>query len=177
MDLGPAINALLYNMTCSVWYPAYTSPDGTPEETIIEQDAFGNVVNVTSGGVGQNEWGEAIKVWGEDRVENNAYFNVMGTVNLQDLSADREFEYKKRLNGRFKFDSDPRKGSDGVYHPVSDILITNIMSGGKQLHTNHRGVPIIFEVMSVDPFIDPFGKIEYYKLLLERADDQELIIP
>ena len=40
---------------------------------------------VTSGGVGQNEWGEAEKVWQRDRTELESYFNVMGTVNLQDL--------------------------------------------------------------------------------------------
>jgi hypothetical protein len=29
--------------------------------------------------------------------------------------------------------------------------------------------------MSVDPFINPWNEIEYYKLLLERADNQGLI--
>jgi len=29
--------------------------------------------------------------------------------------------------------------------------------------------------MSVDPFIDPWGDIEYYKVLLERADDQTIL--
>jgi hypothetical protein len=179
--LGPPFDKLLYIMTCQVWYAEYTSPNATSDpmgETIMTQDEFGvpyyaNVMQEA----GQNIYGEAEKVYRYDRNAEFAYFNVMGTVNLQDLSADREFEYKKRLNGRFKYNSDPRKGSDGIYHPVSDILITNIRSGGQQLHTNHRGDPIIFEVMSVDPFIDPFGKIEYYKLLLERADDQELIVP
>jgi len=35
----------------------------------------------------------------------------------------------------------------------------------------------MFDVMSVDPYIDPFGKIEYYKLLLERRDDETIHLP
>ena len=166
----------LYEMKCDVFYAEYTSPNSTEVETIAEtQDEFGNVVGVVdSGGVGQNEGGEAAKVWQRDRTELASYFNVMGTVNLQDLTADREFEYKKRLNGRFRFPSDPRLDNDGNYHPVSSILVSNIINknSGEQLHLDENGNPIIFEVMSVDPFINPFGKTEYFKLLLERADDQ-----
>ena len=166
----------LYQMKCDVFYAEYTSPNSTEVETIAEtQDEFGNVIGaVESGGVGQNEWGEAEKVWQRDRTELESYFNVMGTVNLQDLTADREFEYKKRLNGRFRFPSDPRLDNDGNYHPISSILVSNIIDKktGQQLHLDENGNPIIFEVMSVDPFINPFGKTEYFKLLLERADDQ-----
>ena len=181
--LGPPFDKLLYIMTCQVWYAEYTSPNATSDpmgETIMTQDEFGvpyyaNVMQEA----GQNIYGEAEKVYRYDRNAEFAYFNVMGTVNLQDLTADREFEYKKRLNGRFRYPSDPRLDNDGNYHPISSILVSNIINkkSGQQLHLDENGNPIIFEVMSVDPFIDPFGKIEYYKLLLERADDQELIIP
>ena len=165
----------LYEMKCDVFYAEYDAAKGTWPETIAEtQDEFGNVISVESGGVGQNEWGEAEKVWQRDRTELESYFNVMGTVNLQDLTADREFEYKKRLNGRFRYPSDPRLDNDGNYHPISSILVSNIINknSGQQLHLDENGNPIIFEVMSVDPFINPFGKTEYFKLLLERSDDQ-----
>ncbi len=167
----------LYEMKCDVFYAEYTSPNSTEEEVVGNhgQDIFGNPIDpVYSGGVGQNEWGEAEKVWQRDRTELESYFNVMGTVNLQDLTADREFEYKKRLNGRFRYPSDPRLDNDGNYHPISSILVSNIINknSGEQLHLDENGNPIIFEVMSVDPFINPFGKTEYFKLLLERADDQ-----
>ena len=165
----------LYEMQCDVFYAEYTSPNGTEPESLMGQDEFGMpTINATVGGVGQNEWGESEKVWQRDRTELESYFNVMGTVNLQGLSADREFEYKKRLNGRFRFPSDPRLDNDDKYHPVSSILVSNIINkkSGQQLHLDENGNPIIFEVMSVDPFINPFGKTEYFKLLLERADDQ-----
>jgi len=165
----------LYQMSCDVFYAQYTSPNSTAPETIaITQDEFGMSQPVTTGGVGQNEFGEAEKVWQRDRTELESYFNVMGTVNLQDLKADTSFEYKKRLNGRFRFPSDPRVDFENNSHPISSILVTNIIdkNSGQQLHLDENSNPIIFDVMSVDPFINPFGKIEYYKILLERADDQ-----
>ena len=165
----------LYQMSCDVFYAQYTSPNSTEPETIaITQDEFGMSQPVTTGGVGQNEFGEAEKVWQRDRTELESYFNVMGTVNLQDLKADTLFEYKKRLNGRFRFPSDPRVDFENNSHPISSILVTNIIdkNSGQQLHLDENNNPIIFDVMSVDPFINPFGKIEYYKILLERADDQ-----
>ena len=165
----------LYQMSCDVFYAQYTSPNSTAPETIaITQDEFGMSQPVTTGGVGQNEFGEAEKIWQRDRTELESYFNVMGTVNLQDLKADTAFEYKKRLNGRFRFPSDPRVDFENNSHPISSILVTNIIdkNSGQQLHLDENSNPIIFDVMSVDPFINPFGKIEYYKILLERADDQ-----
>ena len=165
----------LYQMSCDVFYAQYTSPNSTAPETIaITQDEFGMSQPVTTGGVGQNEFGEAEKVWQRDRTELESYFNVMGTVNLQNLKADTSFEYKKRLNGRFRFPSDPRVDFENNSHPISSILVTNIIdkNSGQQLHLDENSNPIIFDVMSVDPFINPFGKIEYYKILLERADDQ-----
>ena len=165
----------LYQMSCDVFYAQYTSPNSTAPETIaIRQDEFGMSQPVTTGGVGQNEFGEAEKVWQRDRTELESYFNVMGTANLQNLKADTSFEYKKRLNGRFRFPSDPRVDFENNSHPISSILVTNIIdkNSGQQLHLDENSNPIIFDVMSVDPFINPFGKIEYYKILLERADDQ-----
>ena len=165
----------LYQMSCDVFYAQYTSPNSTAPETIaIRQDEFGMSQPVTTGGVGQNEFGEAEKVWQRDRTELESYFNVMGTANLQNLKADTFFEYKKRLNGRFRFPSDPRVDFENNSHPISSILVTNIIdkNSGQQLHLDENSNPIIFDVMSVDPFINPFGKIEYYKILLERADDQ-----
>ena len=165
----------LYHMSCDVFYAEYTSPNSTEPEIIgMAQDEFGVPIPVQTGGVGQNEFGEAEKVWQRDRTELESYFNVMGTVNLQDLKADTAFEYKKRLNGRFRFPSDPRVDFNKNTHPISSILITNIIdkTTGQQLHLDENSKPIIFDVMSVDPFINPFGRIEYYKILLEGADDQ-----
>jgi len=175
--MGIKLPSFLYLMSCDVYYASYLDASSTPSQDLI-QDDFGNII----GGVGQNEFGESVKIWGLDRNERQSYFNVMGTVNLQDLNADTAFTYKKRLNGRFKYPSDPRVDKDGGSHPISDILITNVCKKAKllgapdeELQLNADGTPIVFEVMSVDPFIDPWGNIEYYKILLERADDQGLL--
>lgn len=167
----------LYNMSCNVYYASYLDASSTLPGNLV-QDEFGNVI----GGSGQNLYGESEKNWTLDRNERQSYWNVMGTVNLQDLNADTAFTYKKRLNGRFKYPSDPRVDLLGNNHPISDILITNVCTKAKllgapdeELHLNANGTPIVFEIMSVDPFINPWGEIDYYKILLERADDQGLL--
>ena len=158
--MGLKLPSFLFLMSCDVYYASYLDASSTPSQDLI-QDDFGNII----GGVGQNEFGESVKIWGLDRNERQSYFNVMGTVNLQDLNADTAFTYK-----------------DGGNHPISDILITNVCKKARllgapdeELHLNADGTPIVFEIMSVDPFIDPWGNIEYYKILLERADDQGLL--
>jgi len=181
--LGPPFDRLLYIMNCQVWYAHYDSPNSVVDdmgEKIMTQDEFGvpQYADVMQE-AGQNIYGEAEKVYRFDRTEEFSYFNVMGTVNLQDLKADREFAYKKRLNGRFKYPSDPRVDSYGTYHPFTDIMVTGISdkNTGEPLHTNEDGSSIMFDVMSVDPYIDPFGKTEYYKLLLERRDNETIYLP
>ena len=161
-------------MTCSVYYA--TSPDGTPEET-HHQTSCRQCRQ-------RHRWRRSKRLWrvrkglGRQKSERQCLLQCHGHSKSQDLSADTNFKYKKRLNGRFKYPSDPRVGLDGSAHPISDILITNICkkgdTGDVELQLNANGTPIVFEVMSVDPFIDPWGNIEYYKLLLESADDQQI---
>ena len=126
----------------------------------------------------QSNLGKMEKSWKYDQTLVG-YVNVMGTVNLQNEVADREFVYKKRLNGRTLVD--PRKDSHGKYHSISDILILDVRDTGtgESLHLNDfgpdgEGLPIIFDVMSVDPFVNPWNEIEYYKILLNRSDNQHL---
>ena len=75
--MGLRLPSFLFLMSCDVYYASYLDASSTPSQDLI-QDDFGNII----GGVGQNEFGESVKIWGLDRNERQSYFNVMGTVNL-----------------------------------------------------------------------------------------------
>ena len=81
--MGLKLPTFLYIMSCDLYYASYLDQDNSNPDNIM-QDEFGNVI----GGVGQNVYGESVKIWGLDRNERQSYWNVMGTVNLQDLDAD-----------------------------------------------------------------------------------------
>ena len=67
--MGVQLPAFLGGMQCDVYYCTYTYLDQEPESILVPsgqfQDEFGNPLpqeNVVTGGAGQNEYGEAIKV-------------------------------------------------------------------------------------------------------------------
>ena len=81
--------------------------------------------------------------------------------------------------GRTK--QDPRKTDTESYYPMSHILITNIRGGGcedqllfYESTETYEQKPTIFELRSCQPYVGPYSTIEYFKLVLERSDTQEL---
>ena len=48
----------LYIMSCDVYYATYLSEENSNQSNIM-QDEYGNVI----GGVGQNVYGESVKIW------------------------------------------------------------------------------------------------------------------
>ena len=82
--------------------------------------------------------------------------------------------------GRFK--NDVRFDSDGVMHPITSVMIANVRSICDDVpifieadvkegsDVADRG--IMFEIRTFQPFTDPWGQIEYYKVQAFRADDQ-----
>ena len=55
----------LYIMSCDVYYASYLSEENSNQSNLM-QDDYGNVI----GGVGQNEYGESVKIWELDRVRS-----------------------------------------------------------------------------------------------------------
>lgn len=81
--------------------------------------------------------------------------------------------------GRTK--KDPRKSDVESFYPMSHILITNIR--GKNCSDElffyestetYEQKPTIFELRSCQPYVGPYSTIEYFKLVLQRSDTQEL---
>ena len=96
------------------------------------------------------------------------------------ISADKDFANVPLLIfGRFK--NDIRKGNDGRYVAPTSIMVTNVRDYCTQtplfLETSESidvegSMSTLFELRTFQPFINPWGKIEYYKTQVYRMEDQ-----
>ena len=79
------------------------------------------------------------------------------------------------LLGRVK--NDIRIGKDGTNNSVTNVLITNVRNcSGELIYKETSGARedrgTIYEIATLEPFTGPFGNIEYYKVLVRRAENQ-----
>ena len=151
--LGGSCSSLLFQMQCDIYYATE------------KQDKYGKVE----------------KKWQFDMSENCSFYTLGDQSNNNNFTFDDERFYRLEtmLYGRFK--TDPREGSDGQFHPLSHILVTNIRAAGCndqvffiESNGQYEGKPTIFEIKTCQPYIGPFNTVEYYKIQLERSDTQEL---
>lgn len=126
--------------------------------------------------ISQNKYGQPQKEWVFDRTTVcNA--TPVGGAGEEDLKPEIILQYQNKLIARVK--SDPRVSSNNQQNAISNILFVNIRESNDYLiyretagPRNGRGT--IYEVATVDPFIGPFQNIEYYKVVLRRAESQEV---
>lgn len=122
----------------------------------------------------QNNYGQANKEWVFDRtIICNA--TALGGAGDVELKPDVFLQYDGKLVARSK--SDIRVSSNMTDNAISNILVTNIRSAsGVTLYREtagpRSGRGTIYEVGTVEPFIGPFGEIEYYKMLWRRTENQ-----
>jgi hypothetical protein len=122
----------------------------------------------------QNQYGQPNKNWVFDRtVSINA--TPAGGAGAEDIKPAEFLQYENKLISRSK--SDIRISSNNENNAITNILITNIRSIDNVLiyketagPRNNKGT--IYEVATVEPFIGPFGSIEYFKILLRRTENQ-----
>jgi hypothetical protein len=122
----------------------------------------------------QDKFGQQKKSWELDRTLRG----FVETVGSEDKSKTF-FEYKGKLVGRTKID--PRISSEGEPYPITDILITNIRDTKTSVeyyietHGERVEMSTIYEISAIEPHVDPFNKIEYWRIFLNRVDAQVLI--
>jgi hypothetical protein len=89
------------------------------------------------------------------------------------------FEYRGKLVGRLE--KDPRIDSEGFMHAVTDILVTDIkdIKSDVEYYIETSGPRIgqstLYELTAIEPFIDPFNRIEYWRIFLNKLDVQVLV--
>ena len=133
-------------MLADVYYP------------VVEQGAYGNVS----------------KTWTLDRsVSGN--FTPAGSEIKEEIVINVDLSQDSLLICRVK--EDLRISSPGVRYAMTNILITNIRDDkGNVIYLEtsgpRNGHPTLFEVATQQPFVNPFKRVEHYRVLLRRSENQ-----
>lgn len=136
----------MFPMLADIYYP------------IVEQGAYGNVT----------------KNWVLDKTIA-CQFNAAGTANKEELRPEVKLLQDTALVGRVK--SDFRFSSEEQRNALTNILVTNIRDkNGNVIYLetsgSRAGQTTLFEVATFDPFVGPFGNVEFYRVILRRSENQ-----
>jgi hypothetical protein len=136
----------MYPLLMDIYYP------------IIETGAYGNLE----------------KQWVLDRTVA-CFFNPAGRKFKEDIKINTNITIDNTLVGRVKNDITASNGNS--LYAMTNIIITNIRDANGDYIYNEsagprKGQPTIFEISTSNPIVGAFGKIEYYKLVIARSDNQ-----
>jgi len=127
--------------------------------------------------VEQSSYGGVAKTWMLDRtVAGN--FIPAGAETKEELVVNIDLTQDSLILGRIR--SDLRISDREDSNSLTSILITNIRSAsGDNIYSETAGPrankATIYEVATQQPFINPFGKIEHYRVILRRSENQGVI--
>lgn len=139
-------NDYMYPMAADIYYPT------------VEQGALGNVT----------------KTWILDKSVAISV-NPAGSAFKEEVVPNVNITKDMLLVGRVK--KDIRISSRNDNNAITNIIVTNIRDracGEIYLETSgiRKGKSTIFEIATQEPFVGPFGDIEYYKIILRRSENQ-----
>ena len=122
----------------------------------------------------QDIYGKITKQWIFDRTVGIS-LTPAGSAMKEDIKPEPFVKYGNELVGRTN--SDLRKSSNGNNNPITNVLITNVRSKEniliyEETSGQRAGRGTIYEIASQEPFLGPFGNIDYYRLTVRRADNQ-----
>jgi hypothetical protein len=137
----------------------------------MEADVFYPVVD-------EGAYGNVKKTWMLDRTIG-CNFNHAGSAMKEDVKPNVNITQSSLLIGRVRQDIRISDRQDS--NAITNIIITNIRDRNcNQLYMETSGIrkgkPTIFEVATNEPFIGPFGNMEYFKLVLRRSENQAVDI-
>ena len=123
----------------------------------------------------QNSMGEMVGTWLFDRKIKCSAIKERPTSAIANVVQSNKFiEYETQLNMRT--DENILIDSGGVSHQISDVLVQNITDPAGTLVWFEDSIsdPTKFELNNIEPMFDPFHKLFGYRVLLKRADDQDV---
>jgi hypothetical protein len=138
--------SIIFPMLADIYYP------------IVDQGAYGNVR----------------KNWIHDKTIA-CNFNSAGTAWKEDVKPNANITQDSVMLGRVK--TDIRFSNSDAQNSITNIIVTNI----KDRNLNEvfvetagprAGKSTLFEVATVEPFMGPFGSVEYYKVIVRRSENQ-----
>lgn len=127
----------------------------------------------------QNEFGEMEKSWIKNRtVKCSAITALSDKTLMPELKASEFLNLSNNLY--FRTDTDVRiqefdqQDQDPVIHPITDILITNIRDNvGNNAYPDYLG-KTKFEVVTVVPSFNEFQARNYFRVYIQRSQDQRI---
>ena len=124
--------------------------------------------------VDQGPYGDVKKTWVLDR-SIACSFNSAGSAFKEEVVPNVNLMQEKLLIGRVK--SDIRISSRDSANSIINVIVTNIKdSNGNAIYVETAGAragkSTIFEIATQEPFVGPFGGIEYYNLVIRRSENQ-----
>jgi hypothetical protein len=122
-------------------------------------------------------YGSLAKTWLLDRTIAGNFIRA-GAKTKEDLIVNIDLTQDSMLIARVR--SDIRVSSGRENNAITNILIANIRnSDGSPYYFETAGkrnnAPTIFDVATVQPFVNPFGKIEHHTIILRRAENQGIL--
>lgn len=124
----------------------------------------------------QDKYGAEVKRWRFDQTLEG-YVEILGSVDKEALKTQMFNQYEDKLIGRTK--KDPRVSLESFHNPITNILITNIRNGktGEEYYIEaageREGQSTIYEIFAIEPYVNPWNEVEYWKILFNRSDIQD----
>ena len=124
--------------------------------------------------VDQGPYGNVQKSWIHDKTIA-CNFNSAGTAFKEDVKPNANITQDSLMIGRVR--TDIRFSKNETQNSITNIIVTNI----KDINLNEiyletagprAGKSTLFEVATVEPFVGPFGTVEYYKVVVRRSENQ-----
>jgi hypothetical protein len=121
-------------------------------------------------------YGNVSKTWILDKTVACNFVDPGLTANTKSqVIPDPNIKFKSLLEGRVR--TDIRISKRELANAITNIIITNIRDkNGAEIYLETSGTragkSTIFEISSQNPFLNPFGNIDYYSLTLLRSENQ-----
>lgn len=124
--------------------------------------------------VDQTSYGSVKKTWIIDRTIA-CNFNAAGSASKEEVIPNIDLTQSSLLVGRTK--NDIRVSSRENANAITNVVITNIRdANGNHIYLEtagpRKGKSTIFEIATQQPFVGPFGSVDFYKLVIRRSENQ-----
>ena len=128
--------------------------------------------------VTQGAYGNVSKTWMKDRTLVCS-LGPAGSRFREELTPNVDISIESLLVGRFK--EDIRFSKDDRGKAMTNIVISNVKGRNcEEIYVEPAGPrknqSTIFEVATMTPHVGPFGKVEYYRVILRRSENQSVEI-
>ena len=128
--------------------------------------------------VEQNAYGQVKKQWILDRYVK-CYFGPPSARAKEDVNSQPNIMVDNILLGRIR--EDITESSHDRLNSMTNIIITNIKDASGNIIYNESSGPrtgkaTLYEIAAFNPVPGAFGKVEYYKIVLRRSENQAVDI-